>query len=587
MESPRNDDRAPIVPRAPREPAEPRILEARGRIRSESLDPDALHVVSRLQQAGHEAYLVGGCVRDLLLGLEPKDFDVATDAPPNRIKRLFRSAFVIGRRFRLVHVRFQNNKVVEAATFRRDPGDQGAHPDRDDAPIYDDNVFGTAIEDAFRRDFTVNALFYDPTRDRVIDHVGGLADLEARVIRAIGDPDRRLKEDPVRMTRAVHFAARIGGTLEPELRAATLRCAEEISKSSGSRLYNELVKILARGCAGKTLRGLFDLGVLKPWLPDLCEFLEGPIEWPSASGGTHEAAREGEPAGTPPSHLTWNLLGAADAWGMGARGVPESLEMSVLLGPWILSEWDGGRRRGPDFWTHAEEIFRPMALRMNVPRRTSYEMRDILGLQERLREPPDQKRRQRSIVERSVFPEALAYFQLDLRARGRDLAPVTHWREIADEVWRHERRTHAAPVAHPPIDFEPGVEAGPVRDPDEAPSDERSRADESSSGLPHSTPDHARDARPARDAQAPEREAPRRSARPRRLAGTDAAQPLVHRSETPVARTARAGSEPPAAPVESRTPAAPPRPPAPAAPAPSAPAPSPRPNERPFGSDLR
>ncbi len=450
MEPSPHGDPESIAPRAPR------ILEARGRIRSESLDPDALHVVSRLQHAGHEAYLVGGCVRDLLLGLEPKDFDVATDAPPNRIKRLFRSAFVIGRRFRLVHVRFPSGKVVEAATFRRDPGDLGAHPDRDDAPIYDDNVFGTAIEDAFRRDFTVNALFYDPTRDRVIDHVGGLADLEARVIRAIGDPDRRLKEDPVRMTRAVHFAARIGGTLEPVLREATLRCAPEIAKSSGSRLYNELVKILARGAAGPTLRGLFDLGVLKPWLPDLCEFLEGPIEWPDTAGGTHEAAREGEPADTPPSHLTWNLLNAADAWGMGARGVPESLEMSVLLGPWILSEWSRGRRRGPDFWTHTEELFRPMALRMNVPRRTSYEMREILGLQDRLQEPPDQKRRQRSIVERSVFPEALAYFQLDLRARGRDLGPVTRWREIADDVWRHERRTHAAPVAHAPTDFEPG-----------------------------------------------------------------------------------------------------------------------------------
>lgn len=443
-------------------PSTPRILEVGGRIRSESLDPDALYVVSRLQEAGHEAYLVGGCVRDLLLGLEPKDFDVATDAPPGRIKRLFRSAFIIGRRFRLVHVRFRDGKVVEAATFRKDPGDLGAHPDRDDAPIYDDNVFGTAVEDAFRRDFTVNALFYDPGDDRVIDHVGGLADLDARVIRAIGDPDRRIKEDPVRMTRAVHFAARIGGTIEPGLREATVRCAREIAKASGSRLYNELVKILARGCASATLRGLFDLGVLEPWMPDLCEFLARPIEWPAQGGGTHEAAREGEPEGTPPSHLTWNLLAAADAWGMGARGVPESLEMSVLLGPWMLSEWESGRRRGPDFWTHAEELFRPMALRMNVPRRTSYEMREILGLQDRLRHPPDVKRRLRSIVERGAFPEALAYHQLELRARGHDLAPVERWRAIADEVWAHERRHRSAPVAHAPVDFEPVDVAGPA-----------------------------------------------------------------------------------------------------------------------------
>ncbi len=303
----------------------------------------------------------------------------------------------------------------------------------------------------------------------MIDHVGGLDDLEARVIRAIGDPDRRLKEDPVRMTRAVHFAARIGGSLEPALREATLRCAPEIAKSSGSRLYAELMKILARGCAAPTLRGLFDLGILEPWLPELGAFLRSPIEWPTAPGGTHEAASAGEPEDTPPSHLTWNLLGAADAWGMGARGVPESLEMSVLLGPWILSEWHSDRRRGHDFWTHAEELFRPMALRMNVPRRTSYEMREILGLQDRLREPPEQKRRQRSIVERSVFPEALAYYQLVLRARGHDLAPVERWRAIADDVWAHERRHHDAPVAHAPTDFAPGADDGPVRDLEEEP----------------------------------------------------------------------------------------------------------------------
>ena len=165
----------------------------------------------------------------------------------------------------------------------------------------------------------------------MIDHVGGLADLEARVIRAIGDPDRRLKEDPVRMTRAVHFAARIGGTIEPALREATLRCAGEIAKSSGSRLYNELMKILARGsasarrCTASTISASSS-----PGCPICAQFLDRPIEWPTTSGGTHEAAREGEPASTPPSHLTWNLLGAADAWGMGARGVPESLEMSVL-----------------------------------------------------------------------------------------------------------------------------------------------------------------------------------------------------------------------------------------------------------------
>src|SRR5262245_21802566 len=200
---------APPVPEESQ--SAPRVVRGAGRIRRAALDPDAVQVVTRLQRSGHEAYLVGGCVRDLLLGLEPKDFDVATDASPNRVKRLFRNAFVIGRRFRLTHVRFPDGKVVETATFRRDPGEQGLDPERGEGPIYSDNVFGTAREDAFRRDFSVNALFYDPARDEVVDWVGGLADLETRTIRAIGDPAVRLREDPVRMIRAVHFAARMGG----------------------------------------------------------------------------------------------------------------------------------------------------------------------------------------------------------------------------------------------------------------------------------------------------------------------------------------------------------------------------------------
>jgi hypothetical protein len=209
--------------------------------------------------------------------------------------------------------------------------------------------------------------------------------------------------------------------------------------------------------------------VLEPWLPELGRFLRAEIAWPEAGGGTHEAAARGEPADTPPSHLTWNLLAAADAWGMGARGVPESLELAVLFGPWILSAWRSGDRRGHDFWTHAEELMRPTALRMNIPRRASYEMREILGLQDRLVSPPDTKRRLRSVVERSAFPEALAWYQLELRARGADLEPIARWRAIADEVWAHERRHSEGPVPHAPTDFEPGAEDGPVRDLEEEP----------------------------------------------------------------------------------------------------------------------
>ncbi len=461
----RGERGAPSKPRT-----EPRVVPGAGRIRSEALDPEAVHVVTRLQRMGHEAYLVGGCVRDLLLGLEPKDFDVATDAPPNRIKRVFRNAFIIGRRFRLAHIRFDDGKIVEAATFRRDPGEQGLHPDGEGGPIYDDNVFGNAEEDAFRRDFTVNALFYDPSEDRVVDYVGGLKDLETRTIRAIGDPERRIKEDPVRMIRAIHFAARIGGRLEPALERAIGSCAEEIDKASRSRLYIELVKVLGRGSASRTLRSLYELGVLRPWLPELVSFLDRPIDWPKQTGGTHAAASRGEPEETPATHLTWNLLGAADAWGMAARGVPESLEMATLFGPWILDEWANGRRLGPDIATHTEVAFRPIALRMSIPRKVSWELREILWLIDRLKEAPDQRRRRSSLVHRAVFPEALAFYGLLLEARGMDLAPVTQWREIADEVWAHEDRHVRGHVPHPPSDFpQTSGDDGPVRELDEEP----------------------------------------------------------------------------------------------------------------------
>jgi poly(A) polymerase len=422
----------------------PKVVAASGRIRRGALDPDALSVVARLQSAGHEAYLVGGCVRDLLLGLEPKDFDVATDATPSRIRRLFRQAYVIGRRFRLVHVRFPDGKVVETSTFRREADPAPAPDGERDGPVHDENVYGTAAEDAFRRDFTVNALLYDPGRDVVVDHVGGLEDLEKRVIRSIGDPARRLCEDPVRMIRAVHFAARIGGTVEPSLLAAVRECADEIAKSSPSRLYLELVKILTRGCARPTLRGLYDLGVLHPWLPALCDFLDRPVEWPQAAGGTHEEAREGEPEDTPASHLTWNLLGAADAWGMASRGVPDGLALATLVGPWILETWERGPRLGPTLAIHAEETFRPLALLMSIPRRAAWEIREVLVMLQPLAHPPEAQKRARSLVVRPAFPEALAFLGLVLRARDHDLAVVDRWHAIADEVWAKEDAWRAA-----------------------------------------------------------------------------------------------------------------------------------------------
>ncbi len=415
-------------------------VRRRGVIKEKLLDDHAVFVVKRLQREGHEAYLVGGCVRDLLAGLEPKDFDVATDAPPNRIKRLFRSARVIGRRFRLVHVRFPGDHVIETATFRGDPSrhvapDEGQRGgDRRDWRNSAENVFGTAEEDANRRDFTINALFYDPTTDEVIDWVGGLEDMESRVLRCIGNPPERICEDPVRMLRAVHFAQRLGFEIEPELKEAIDSHASKLDDASQARLYIELVKMLSRGHARGTFHELHELGVLGVWLPELTAFLDEPVEWPTEEGGTHEEASQGEPVDAPQGHATWNLLGAADQWGLGAHKAPESLALAVLFGPWLLRTWRQSKRQGfQAFVEYLEEIFRPVAVRMSIPRWAGMQMRDILWLLDELRNPPPPKRAKR-LIRRPGFAAALAFLQLDQLARDADPRQVDHWEALVEEA---------------------------------------------------------------------------------------------------------------------------------------------------------
>src|SRR5262245_9420686 len=182
------------------------------------IDLNALWVVRRLRAKGHEAYLTGGCVRDLLLNRAPKDFDVATSARPEEVKNIFRNCRLIGRRFLLAHVVFPGGKIIETATFRAKPNDEqsSTEEESDDLLVVDDNVYGTIKEDAFRRDLTVNGLFYDPVEGKVIDYVGGKDDLQARLIRTIGDPEIRLQEDPVRILRSIRFAKRLGFEIEPQ-----------------------------------------------------------------------------------------------------------------------------------------------------------------------------------------------------------------------------------------------------------------------------------------------------------------------------------------------------------------------------------
>jgi len=251
---------------------EPTIVErADHPISRRDIDPNVLKVLYRLIGAGHRAYLVGGGVRDLMVGRQPKDFDVATSAHPNQVRELFRNSRLIGRRFRLVHVFFGPNNL-EVATFRRRSDEL---VDSGDPLIRHDNSFGTAEEDAFRRDFTINGLFYDPGSFQVIDYVEGVADLRARLIRAIGDPELRMREDPVRMIRAVRFAVKLGFAIEPATRAAIEQNRCDLAKASIPRLVEETYRTLSIPQADSALVLLHQLGLLELLLPFLAQELYG------------------------------------------------------------------------------------------------------------------------------------------------------------------------------------------------------------------------------------------------------------------------------------------------------------------------
>jgi poly(A) polymerase len=226
------------------EPARPVVLTKPGHpISRNDIDPDALRIMSRLQRMGFIAYLCGGAVRDLMLRKKPKDFDIATDARPGQIKKRFANVFVIGRRFRLAHVHFPGGKIIEVATFRRDP-DPAEEPDPN-APPDPQAIYGTPREDAFRRDITINALYYDPSIEAVIDYVGGLEDMRCRRVRMIGEPGVRFTEDPVRVWRVLRHAARLGFEIEGATERAVRSHRHLLAAVAGSRLYEEFNKDLA------------------------------------------------------------------------------------------------------------------------------------------------------------------------------------------------------------------------------------------------------------------------------------------------------------------------------------------------------
>ena len=409
------------------------------------IDPDALKVLYRLHEHNYVAYLVGGSVRDLLLGRRPKDFDIGTSAHPHQVKKLFRNCWIIGRRFRLAHVKF-GAKTIEVATFRRQvdaatpetelaevlAADAGAG--REEQPLQEaerhdlaargqrdrliqrDNTYGTPEEDAFRRDFTVNALFYDIGTFSIIDYVGGLEDLHSRMIRCIGDPDVRFLEDPVRMLRAVVLAARLEFTVEDPILDAIDSHKHEIARSAPARLLEEYFKILRSGHAEEAFRQLHATGLLKEITPELDD----------------------------PPDLLWRAISSLDRYRAQFEGAPDTLTNAILAGSLLQPLGLVGRRQR----FSADPLERRIELGLlPIARRDVERLQQVIGLQHRLLDVQAPHRAQRGLLHRSTFHEALTWLEI----HGDCPEVVEHWRQlVAQTQSTHHVHTSGEPVSAGP-----------------------------------------------------------------------------------------------------------------------------------------
>jgi len=409
------------------------VPRAEHAVSRKEIDPDALRVLYRLHQNNYLAYLVGGSVRDLLLGRRPKDFDIGTSAHPYQVKRLFRNCWIIGRRFRLAHIRF-GTKAIEVATFRRQlsaeelaaldaqPPDHGIpvdehHPGRPDRMLHRDNTFGTPEEDAFRRDFTVNALFYDIGSFSIIDYTGGLRDLESRIIRCIGDPEERFQEDPVRMLRAVAMAARLDFSIDPPIDAAIAKHRGEIARSAPARLIEEFYKLLRAGASERAFRMLAERRLLEPIAHQL-----------------QKGAGEG----------MWRSLSSLDAYRHRFQETPDTLTNAVLLGSLIVPLGPGGPVARVQPGENGKEPAPALGM-LPLARRDVERLRQVLGLQRRLTDMNLSPRAKRALTHRGPFQEALTW--LDIHGRAPEV--LEHWRGFIEAAGTFEAET-GEPGAPPP-----------------------------------------------------------------------------------------------------------------------------------------
>jgi poly(A) polymerase len=392
------------------------------------LDPDAVKIVQRLTRFDHSAYLVGGCVRDLLLDRRPKDFDLGTSATPRQVKRLFRNCRIIGRRFRLAHIYFQNGKVIEVATFRSHDGNgnQAAARGGRDLLIRDDNRFGTPEEDALRRDFTINSLFYDVNNETVLDHTEGLSDLRRKLVRTIGDPEIRFREDPIRILRAIKFAARLDFEIEGKTLGALKRTRCEIPKAAAPRIIEEINRLCRGGAARHSFELLRSTGVFPVLLPELTQpYAEREASW----------------------NMLFDLLDGVDRRHAAGEECSTGEILASLILPAIQKRlgWeDNGTAEPPqgvDVREAINALLRPIALRLRFARKDQETCRLILTTLYRMVPVRRVGRNsKRSILQRDCLPSAVWMLEAVASRLGGDFTEAANYWKAAGSG----RRTDAS-----------------------------------------------------------------------------------------------------------------------------------------------
>ncbi len=406
------------------------------------ISPQALKVLYRLKDGGYQAFLVGGSVRDLLLGIQPKDFDVATDALPEEIRRLFRNCRLIGRRFRLAHVHY-GDEIIEVATFRAAAAppevDDEDHRELDDARAHDesgrilrDNVYGSIDEDVWRRDFTANSLYYNIADFSVWDYADGVEDVRNRVLRLIGDPEVRYREDPVRMLRAARFAGKLGFTLHPATRAPMTELAPLLAGVPAARLFDESMKLFLSGNAVASLARLREFDLLPHLMPAVAEELDR------------------DPDGAPARLLHLGLAGT-DARVAADRAVTPTFLFAVLLyGPiarLAAAKMADGLPESQALLAAVDQVVLAQVRRVAVPKRFTLPLRELLLLQPRFERRDG--RRALALLHHPRFRAAYDFLLLRAEAGLVPAELASWWTEIqtlsADE--RLERVAQLAPVA--------------------------------------------------------------------------------------------------------------------------------------------